>query len=97
MFSNIYIIGKIPDTLSVTVQKKFADAEKSLERFNSYIYNPVTSLLEGSLSREEAIKRNLCGLMNANAVYVLNEVNSGEANLEVLMAVKLNKLILHEF
>lgn len=97
MFSNIYIIGKIPDTLSVTVQRKFADAEKRLERFNSYIYNPVTSLMEGSLSREEAVKRNLYGLMNANAVYVLNEVNSGEANLEVLMAVKLNKLILHEF
>jgi len=96
MFSKVYIIGKIPEHISVATQKKFSDAQKKLEKFNVEVYNPVEAFLPDSTSKEEALKQNISQLMKANAVYVLNEFNPSENNIEIMLAMKLNVLIMHE-
>jgi hypothetical protein len=96
MFSKIYIIGNIPDTPSVLVRKRFSEAKRKLEKFHVEVFNPVESF-EDTISKEDAIKKNISGLLNSNAVYVLNNSNAIENNIEIMLALKLNKLILHEF
>lgn len=95
MLSKVYIIGKIPYPVSLSTQKKFYNAQMRLERFNMKVHNPIKSYLQEDYSKEDAMKENLSRLMNANAVYILND-SLPEDNIEIAMAMKLNILIMHE-
>lgn len=96
--SKVYIIGRITDALSVSTQNKFAHAQKKLERLNIEVFNPIDSFLKYPASKEQAIKDNVNSLLNANAVYVLHDSCLVKENqIELLLATKLNKLIMHEF
>jgi hypothetical protein len=98
MPSKVYIIGKIPEVILPVTQKKFSDAQKKLENLNIEVFNPIQSFLDNPESREVAISNNIMSLLSSNAVYILNDISSiSENQIELLLASKLNKLIMHEF
>lgn len=98
MPSKVYIIGKIPEVILPGTQKKFFDAQKKLESLNVQVFNPIISFVDNPESKEDAIINNIMGLLGANAVYVLNDTSFVKENqLELLIALKLNKLIMYEF
>jgi len=98
MPSKVYIIGSTNDALSIHTQQKFSKAQKQLERLNLKVFNPINSYLLFRESKEKAVKFNLQGLLDSNAVYVLKEalVNTKDQS-ELILAMKMNLLIMHEF
>lgn len=98
MISKVYIVGQIKDPLSVHTQIKFSDARIKLQKMNLIAFNPVDTFLMYPKSKEKAVKHNLESLLNCNAVYVLKDANRVADNqIEIMLALKLNILIMHEF
>ena len=98
MISRIYIIGKINDANSINTQNRFSAAQTRLEKNNMRAFNPLNTFLMYPESREIAIKRNLQCLINSYAVYVLRDSDhNAENHIEIMLAIKLNILIIHEY
>ena len=98
MISRIYIIGRISDAKSINTQIRFSEAQRILEQNNLRAFNPVNTFLMYPDSREIAMKRNLQCLINSKAVYILKDSDHIiENHLEIMLAIKLNILIIHEY
>lgn len=90
-----YIIGEIPNGITIKSRKQFESAQFFLERMGYRVINPVTNLVNLKLKFEEANKKNIRQLINCNVVYVLTSVSlENVKNVELLLAIKLNKLII---
>ncbi|PJE41714.1 MAG: hypothetical protein CUR32_07710 [Flavobacterium sp.] len=99
MPSKVYIIGSTNDAMSLHTQQRFLKAQKQLELLNLKVFNPLNSFLLYRESKEKAVRCNLHGLLDSNAVYVLKDaMTSGmKDQAELILAMKMNLLIMHEF
>jgi hypothetical protein len=93
----IYILGSIPPIISKNDILKFEKAEIQLNGYNTTIINPINNMTNSELSRNEALRRNIQELVNANAVYLLAEHNEFYLNsVELKLAFMLNLTIIHQ-
>ncbi|WP_412464278.1 DUF4406 domain-containing protein [Flavobacterium mekongense] len=99
MPSKVYIIGPMKDVKSLHTQQRFLKAQKQLEHLNLKVFNPLNSFLFYRESKEKAVRCNLHGLLDSNAVYVLKDAMTGSMKdqAELILAMKMNLLIMHEF
>jgi len=93
----IYIVGGIPETITAKTIQKFFNAEKELEKYNVEIINPIRNLIDKNYHIESAHKENLSALLNANAIYILNEPNEIiKETPELKISILLNLVIIHQ-
>jgi len=100
LFKNysVYIIGQQRERMSPICRSQFAEAEKLMQYagFKSII-NPITALDDISISKEEAIKRNISNLIHADAVFVMSNTSSRQnENMELKIALDLNLMVIHD-
>lgn len=89
-----YIIGDIQDWKTVKCQQKFEKAQVFLETKGYRVVNPVKKLINKKIKFEDANRINIRKLINCNVVYLLNPVSF--KNAELLLAIKLNMLIIQD-
>lgn len=87
------------DAMSLHTQQRFLKAQEELERLNLKVFNPVNAFLLFGESKDKAVRFNLHGLLDSNAVYVLKDAITGNSRdqAELILAMKMNLLIMHEF
>lgn len=92
-----YIIGEIPDRITITCRQNFENAKLLLESKGFRVFNPIDNLINQKLKLEDAKKINIRQLINCNVAYVLPSVSFDKVkNAELLLAVKLNMLIIQD-
>jgi hypothetical protein len=90
-----YIIGEIPNVITIKCRQQFKNTEFILKRMGFNVINPIYNLDNLKIKFEEANKKNIRQLINCNVVYVLTSVSfENVKNVELLLAIKLNKLII---
>jgi len=93
----IYIVGEIPSPITMETIQKFSEAQRCLFRHKAETVNPLTNILNATLAKGEAFKRNIMELVNSNAIYLLDEKNEFYINsVELRLAFALNLTIIHE-
>ena len=97
MFYSAYIIGDIPEIITITCKQKFEKAQCFLENLGFKVANPLINLVSEKLKLEEANKLNIKELTSSDFVYILESVSLVNVkNAELLIAIKLNKFIIHD-
>jgi len=93
----IYILGSIPPIISNNDILKFKRAESQLKSLNTVVINPMKNMTDTELSRNEAFRKNIHELVEANAVYLLIETDNFYLNsVELKLAFTLNLTIIHQ-
>jgi hypothetical protein len=90
----VYIIGDIQDWKTIKCQKKFEKAQIFLETNGYAVFNPMINIVDKKMKFDDANRINFIKLINCNVVYVLNSVSF--INAELLLAIKLNMLIIQD-
>jgi hypothetical protein len=90
----VYIIGDIQDWKTIKCQKKFEKAQIFLETKGYAVFNPMINIVDKKMKFDDANRINFIKLINCNVVYVLNSVSF--INAELLLAIKLNMLIIQD-
>lgn len=96
MYSKVYIIGKIPDTITLKTKKNFYNAQKKLQNTYDEVFNPMETFLTPFLSKAQVTKINMDRLINSDVVYILADANSFDNNFEFTLVTKIDLLIIHE-
>jgi hypothetical protein len=97
MSYSAYIIGEIPERITIKCRKDFENAQYILEKRGFNVINPLKNLLNKKIKSEDANKINIRQLLNCNVVYVLPTVSFEKPNNpELLLALKLNLLIIQD-
>ena len=92
-----YIIGEIPERITLKCQQKFGNAQLLLESMGFRVINPIKNLVSQKIKFQDANIINIRKLINCNAVYVLSSVSfENVKNAELLLAIKLNMLIIQD-
>ncbi|MEC4050483.1 DUF4406 domain-containing protein [Flavobacterium sp. SUN046] len=93
---SIYLLGEIPNRLTISCRKKFKHIERFLREKGYVVVNPVEEIMFNE-DRKEAEKENLKKLVACNAVYILSDIALSKYNLaEIELAIGLNLLIIHD-
>lgn len=93
----VYIIGETPQRINLSCQIKFKKAQILLEEKGFRVFNPIITLVNKKIKFEDANKINVRQLLNCNVAYVLNSVSLEKTNnAELLLALKLNMLIIQD-
>ncbi len=93
----IYISGKITGLPPEEVKEKFARAEKFLLDQGMSPVNPLKLKTQHCKEWCDFMRVDIVAMMDCNAIFLLEDWKySPGANLEVLLARKLNFFILHE-
>jgi hypothetical protein len=92
-----YIIGEIPRKITFECEQKFEMAKFLLESKGFEVINPLQNLVNPEMKFEDAHKLNIKNLIKCKVVYVLPSVSfENVKNAELLLAIKLNKLIIQD-
>ena len=92
-----YIIGEIPDRITVKCRHKFENAQVLLEKKGFKVINPIDNLVNKKLKIQDAKKINFRQLINCNVAYILPSVSLEMGkNAELLLAIKLDMLIIQD-
>jgi hypothetical protein len=92
-----YIIGEIPDRITVKCRHKFENAKFLLEKKGFKVINPIDNLVNKKLKIQDAKKINFRQLLNCNVAYILPSVSFEMGkNAELLLAIKLDMLIIQD-
>ncbi len=93
----IYILGSIPPIISNNDIIKFKKAVSQLQPLNVVVINPMKHITDTELSRNEAFRKNIHELVDANAVYLLVEPDEFYLNsVELKLAFTLNLTVIHQ-
>lgn len=91
----IYIIGEIPDIITIRCREKFKKAQLSLKEKRFNIINPI-DIIDKNIKSENITQKKISALLLCNAVYILPCVTIEKTqNVELLLALKLNMLLIH--
>lgn len=94
MVYTVYIIGEISDNITISCREKFKKAQLSLEKINFNVINPI-EIIE-NIKIENKNQKKFSSLLQCNAVYILPCVTIEKTqNTELLLALKLNMLLIH--
>jgi hypothetical protein len=94
MINKVYIIGEIPNTITVICINKFKMAQFFLEAIGFEVINPLEFIENDAFLVDESFRLNLKSLLDCDAVYVLPCVSLIECkNVELLLVLKLNIFI----
>jgi len=92
-----YIIGEIPNVITIKCRQQFANAQALLEEKGFRVINPIKNLDNNRIKFEDATKRNIRLLTDCNVVYLLPSVSlENVKSAELLLAIKLNMLIIQD-
>lgn len=92
-----YIIGEIPEKITIKCRQKFENAKFTLESQGFKVFNPIDNLVNKKINSQDAKKLNFQQLINCNVAYVLPSVSFEMGkNAELLLAIKLNMLIIQD-
>lgn len=92
-----YIIGEIPDRITIKCCHRFESAKFLLEKKGFRVFNPIDNLVNKRIKIQDAKKINFRQLINCNVAYLLPSVSLEMGkNAELLLAIKLNMLIIQE-
>jgi len=92
-----YIIGEIPEKITIKCRQRFASAKSTLKNKGFKVINPIDNLVNKKINIQDAKKLNFQQLINCNVAYVLPSVSFEMGkNVELLLAVKLNMLIIQD-
>jgi hypothetical protein len=92
-----YIIGEIPENITIKCRQNFQNAQFFLEKKGFTVINPLKNLTNKRIKFEDAKKINFRQLINCNVVYVLPSISfENTRNAELLLALKLNMLIIQD-
>ena len=92
-----YIIGEIPDGITIKCCHRFESAKFLLEKKGFRVINPIDNLFNKGIKIQDAKKINFRQLLNCNVAYVLSSVSlENVKNPELLLAIKLDMLIIQE-
>jgi len=91
----VYIIGDLPELISVKCKNKFNLVQDKLEKRGFDVVNPIDAFNE-SPNPLEASLLNLNKLSTCNAVLIMSNVSlQKKENCEIKLALDLNLIILH--
>lgn len=97
MTYKVYIIGEIPEKISVKCRQRFKNAKLLLENKGFTVFNPIDTLANKKIKIQDAKKSNFKQLIDCNAAYLLPSVSLKMGkNVELLLAIKLNMLIIQD-
>ncbi len=97
MAYSAYIIGEIPKRITIQCRKNFETVQYVLEKRGFNVINPLKNLLNKKMNVVDANKINIRQLLNCNVVYILPSVSfDNTKNAELLLAIKLNLLIIQD-
>jgi hypothetical protein len=92
-----YIIGEIPEKITIKCRRRFENAKFLLENNGFKVFNPIDNLVNKKINSQDAKKLNFKQLINCNVAYVLPSVSFEMGkNVELLLAVRLNMLIIQD-
>ena len=92
-----YIIGEVPNVITIKCRQHFNNAQLLLERMGFNVVNPIKNLENTRIKKEDAVKRNVRLFTDCNIAYVLSTLSfENVKNAELLLAIKLNMIIMQE-
>jgi hypothetical protein len=96
MVYTVYIIGEISDRITICCREKFKKAQLFLEEKRFNVINPVEIIDNNKIESENINQKKIRALLQCNAVYILPCVTIEKTqNAELLLALKLNVLLIH--
>lgn len=88
----VYIIGESFNTQSQKVRFDYNSAEFLLKKLGYEVVNPYKNFCAYD---EKAFKINLEKLLSCNAVYILPSATYSNKNIEMLIAIKINLVVIN--
>lgn len=90
MKKNVYIIGNQPNFIDADTQLKFYKVQMMFIEMGFNAINPLERLCSKDYTISEAKKKNIRDLMNADAVYIMPDVELTKNNIEIKLSIDLN-------